>query len=251
MLQCRACSSTSINTLPTSIAPFVAERLLDGLTTAEMHECKICGLLWVSVTPTDEQLGRYYNNYWQDEYITHREKHEPGLKERHPYLLKPRGLVHDTETFINYQPTRVLDIGGGSGIETPFRCAASVDIIDVAHRSPAPGIRYVTQPGGEYDLVVLAHILEHVPNPQTILSYARDASMKCVYIEVPDEASTYGSKPRLQNVATARIAWHEHLNYYDATSIIALITECSMRTIKLERFEWSGGPILRVLAEKP
>ena len=194
-MNCRSCRTSISSTYEAKIAPFVADRMLDGQQTAMAAECSACGLLFIDVVPTEAQLARYYANYWQEEYIAHRDVHEPGVRERHAHLLSDRGTVNLVESFIapvTGLPSRVLDLGGGNGAETPFRTQADVHILDVGNATLRPGCSRVDKPQGLYDLVVLAHVLEHVPNPRDLLERAYGACSGYVYLEVPREAGQYG-----------------------------------------------------------
>jgi SAM-dependent methyltransferase len=250
MVKCRGCCSLNINSSKTDIAPFIVERMLGKKNNPNSIECLSCGLLWVDIEPTEKQLSRYYENYWQEEYIGHREKHEPGLRERHAHLLQPRGMRKNVEDFINGPiPNTVLDIGGGDGTETPYVGRSTVHILDVAPRRSIENIEHVDSIKQKYNLVVLAHTLEHVPDPRNILNFALSACKDdgYIYIEVPDEASLYGTRPRLDNLNKKRKQWHEHLNYYDPCSLTVLVSSCGIDIIKLEQFSWTGGPIIRML----
>jgi hypothetical protein len=248
-VNCRGCSSPSTAQLKTKIAPFVSERMLNGLRESNVIECLSCGLLWVDVEPTNEDLNRYYKNYWQEEYISHREKHEPNLRDRHAHLLQPRNMRESVEKFIGRPPKKVLDIGGGSGEETPYVGKATVHVFDVAPRVAVHGVKHVDCVEQTYDLVVMAHVLEHVPHPKQLLNFAVTTCDPSgyMYIEVPDEASTYGTRPRLAKVAEQRKEWHEHLTYYDPCSLTMLVRSCGVEVVKLEQFSWKGGPIIRMV----
>ena len=235
------------------IAPFVADRLLDGTNTALACECLHCGLLWLNINPSHEQLERYYQDYWEEPYIQHREQYEPGLRERHAHLLIPRGYNSNTESFIrpHLNGHRILDYGGGTGIEAPFRNEFPIDVFDLATKPAAEGCTAITTPQPIYDLVVIAHVLEHATHPRDLLHHA---AAQCnptghIYIEVPNEALLYGNRPRLSTVTQVRHFWHEHLQYFDATSLTALITNTDLMLIDLQEDTWAGGGLIRVIAK--
>jgi SAM-dependent methyltransferase len=249
---CRACDSPNVVAVPGIMAPFVAERMLDGNNRTDACECQACGLLWASVQPTDEQLARYYADYWRGDYITQREQHEPGLQERHPYLLAPREGRAVVEAFLGWPaPGSVLDIGGGDGNETPYVGEALVHVLDVAPRQAIANVTHVSEITRAYDLVVLAHVLEHVPDPRGLLNLAVKSCVPNgrIYIELPDEAAAYGKRPRLAEVMRVRGAWHEHINYFDPCSLTVLATVCGITVQRLEQSEWAGGPLFRMVGQ--
>lgn len=249
---CRACNSNNIVGNEMSISPFVADRMFDGKNFSKVYECLDCNLLWLNVEPTDKQLSKYYDDYWGQTYIAHRESYEPGLRERHSHLLKPRGLSKLVEDLVleYLNPKNILDIGGGTGIETAFRLQKPIDIFEVAEMPVSDGCVRVDKISKKYDLVILSHVLEHVPSPQSLLSFAISACSdnSLVYIEIPDEANNYGSPPRLNNVLEKRKYWHEHLQFYDDRSINALIESCGGQIVKIKHIDWAGGSIIQVLA---
>jgi SAM-dependent methyltransferase len=249
-MNCRTCGSKNVQTERGKMAPFVAKRMLDGNNQTDVCECQACGLLWATVQPTDEQLARYYADYWGGDYITQREQHEPGLRQRHPYLLAPRKGRAVVEAFLGWPaPASVLDVGGGDGNETPYVGKALVHVLDVAPRQATEGVTHVREITDTYDLVVLAHVLEHVPDPRGLLNLAVKSCVPNgrIYIELPDEATDYGTRPRLPEVMRLRGAWHEHINYFDTCSLTVLATLCGITVQRLEQSEWAGGPLLRMV----
>jgi 2-polyprenyl-3-methyl-5-hydroxy-6-metoxy-1,4-benzoquinol methylase len=113
---------------------------------------------------------------------------------------------------------RILDFGGDTGINTPFRLAvADIDIDDISTAQTLAGVRKVlpayalTQ---NYDLVVCSMVLERVVNPddtlREICKYLEPESLH--YIEVPYEEIMRDSNDPLQAIQSKR-HWHEHINF--------------------------------------
>lgn len=251
---CRSCNSTLNNFAIGKIAPFVSNRMLHGKEKELVFECMSCGLLWINVDPSDDDLARHYHGYWEEDYLKERQLHEPGFVNKW-CSLENRNKDKYIEQFLfpfTGFPESILDFGGGSGDETPFVGLSSIDIFDVSMIDLAPGCSRIKEINKKYDLVVLCHILEHVPNPQKLL---KDSLNACndngfVYIEVPDEASLYGTRPRLNTVMKERGAWHEHINYFDPTSLSMLILNSDGKIIKLHNHTWNGGNFIKVLVGK-
>lgn len=253
-MQCRGCGFDDLRSSMGKIAPFVSERMLDGQTEAMVYECMTCWLLWIDVNPTDEQMARHYYGYFDEEYISQREKHEPGFRQK---WLSSGNRNEDKyiEQFLmpfTGIPKTVLDFGGGTGEETPFRGQSDIDILDVAMTELLPGCNRIEKVEKKYDLVVLCHILEHVPNPIKLLNDALDACNKggFVYIEVPNESVQYDPRPRLDNVMRDRGAWHEHINYFDSTSLCNLVHSCHAQTYNLERRTWDNGQFIQSIVRR-
>ncbi len=253
---CKICKSDKVSEMPTKIAPFVSFRMMNGKVHAYMYECNLCNMLWIDINPSLDDLSRYYSNYWSDEYIEERKRFEPQLLEKHRHLLQPRNMTDRTELFINKfidSPNQVLDIGGGSGIEAPFRLKSKVDVFEVYDVEMAPGCNRVNNPDKIYDLITMSHVLEHVPDPVSLIldaySYCNDNGY--IYIEIPDEAKLYGEPPRINNVAAMREFWHEHIQFYDTTSITKLIEVTNGKVLGIEQEDWVGGSLIRVIAKSP
>ena len=97
--------------------------------------------------------------------------------------------------------------------------------------------------------MVLAHVLEHVPDPIELLENAMKAANSYIYVEVPAEAVGYGDRPRLRRVSQMRRAWHEHIQYFDENSTRALLETSGLTCLDVSTVENSvGGPVIRSLA---
>lgn len=257
LIVCRACGGTNTVQAPSRMAPFVAHRMLDDSDLTESVECLDCGLLFAGVEPTLEQLGRYYTDYWLEGYISEREGFEPGLRIRHEKLLSPRNSAPQVEEFIRSiwarEPESVLDLGGGGGAETPYRGRSLVHVYDVGNAPMAEGAERVARPTARYELVVLAHVLEHVPDPRVLLEAAYDHVLGSglIYLEVPREAVLYGSRPRLRELTHLRQAWHEHINFFDESSLEALVTSTGGLPVGVEIDEMIGGGQLVRMGVRP
>ena len=252
MVRCRGCLSKHVKFSMGKIAPFVSERMMHGKQTELVYECMSCGLLWMNLEPTDEDMARHYNNYFDTEYIEHRVLHEPDFLNKWCFGKGRNDDKYIQEFLLPYTgiPESILDFGGGNGSETPFVGKAHVDILDVAMTPLIDGCSRVEKIDRRYELVILCHILEHVPNPIRLLEKALAASNKYVYIEVPDEASLYGERPRLATVMENRGYWHEHMQYFDATSLSFLIDTAGGTVVNLAYHTWEGGKFMKVLVER-
>lgn len=234
------------------IAPFVSNRMLHGQQEEKVFECMSCGLLWINVDPSYDDMSNHYHNYWSDEYISERETYEPGFKEKKSANFSIRNADKYIDNFIKEYigiPETVLDLGGGSGIEAPFIGLSDIDVFDISNVDVISECNKVTSIHKYYDLVVLSHILEHIPSPQDMIneafSYCNNDGY--VYIEIPDEASQYGKRPRLNSVSRIRGFWHEHIQYFDTTSITALVNTCNGQVVSLQQKMLLSGDIIQVL----
>lgn len=77
----------------------------------------------------------------------------------------------------------VLDVGGDRGQFIPL--GSKRIVLDVSDRQLAPGVQRVSQVDdlNHWDLVISAHLLEHVTNPVSVVKTYANADY--VYLEVP------------------------------------------------------------------
>jgi 2-polyprenyl-3-methyl-5-hydroxy-6-metoxy-1,4-benzoquinol methylase len=109
-------------------------------------------------------------------------------------------------------PNRILDIGGGSGANTPFRMSADVKILEIDDEI---GTRE-TGNQEKYDLVTLLNVLEHVRNPLEILEKAKrycNREYGYILVEVPLEKIMIDLTDVEAAVHKKKI-WTEHINFF-------------------------------------
>lgn len=218
---CPACLCYSFDVLPDgALAPFVSYRTGLDASLGQSCECRQCGLMFSRVRFDDDECRALYADYRGPSYNRDRDIFEPGYSRQHAHLNERRDYMADVEWFVAEVfgvPLTVLDIGANDGGNTPFGESARVTAIDVGM-----GI-----PDGRFDLVALAHVLEHVSEPSDLLEVAR--SRGPVYVEVPLEPRTH--------------IWHEHVQRFDHRSIKALLR----RVDAYQEMQTSLGPVAMAL----
>jgi SAM-dependent methyltransferase len=132
-------------------------------------------------------------------------------------------------------PGRLVEIGCGAGsllAELRERAAApeldgfdlSAPAVEIARSHGTPGVRVevfdgVRVPAGDdaYDLAVLSHVLEHVPDPPALLAEAARLAA-WVLVEVPLERNRSAARPA-KRAEAARIG---HIQFFDRAAVRAL-----------------------------
>jgi SAM-dependent methyltransferase len=133
------------------------------------------------------------------------------------------------------RPRALVEIGCGAGsllAELAARRVApelagfdlSAAAIDIARGHDLPGVRFAVFDGARvpvaeraYDVAVLSHVLEHVPEPAALLAEAaRVASW--VLVEVPLERNRSAARPA-KRAEAARIG---HIQFFDRAAVRAL-----------------------------
>lgn len=201
-LECPACASRSITLSAGSLAGFIAHRI--GPHPVHTCDCRDCGLHYSSLRITDEQAKRIYHDYRGPQYTADRERYEPGYAARYGHLNEPRSYMGHVEAFITSHLTpgelRILDYGGNDGQNTPLAAQGAVHVHEVGD----------PHPDGPFDLIVLAHVLEHVPWPRqtigTLIPLLAPGGV--IYAEVPLEPPV--------------TTWHEHINQFTPKALAAV-----------------------------
>jgi len=255
--RCIFCDHEAPDYSPAIIMPFVAHRALGyapvaitpewglrdvplGLcqTRCNTAHCPRCGGLFMDLRFGEPEMAALYHDYRGPAYTALRESYEPGYRQRNEELGR---LAHNVaiENFLaNKLPEspQILDWGGDDGRNTPFRQSASCcHIVDISGKATLPGTLAITPAEAlvnDYDLVVLSHVLEHLPAPLLLLEeiaplIRRGAKL---YIEVPYEKlmQELARNEAATQPWTSKRHWHEHINFYSKAALSALVTRTGL-----------------------
>jgi SAM-dependent methyltransferase len=182
------------------------------------------GYLRVDPMPSDAELDAYYANAYRSPCVPH----------------DPDGRVEIVTPLVP-GPGRVLDIGCGAGEFLASFTARGWESVGVepaaeyAARARARGIQVVEQiltPAvattlGTFDVVLLAHVLEHVPRPLEMVRMVRGLLRPggVFYCEVPNDFNPLQLAAR--EVNRLRPWWvvlPDHLNYFSLSSLASLLS---------------------------
>lgn len=145
-----------------------------------VSRCQSCGLISQNPRPPFSQILHYYT-----------EEYEPysavGSKimqaARYLLLVRPR-LRKYQALFKNLTgPINVLDVGCGSGdllnelsFDQKFDCVGIEPVENAADIAREKGIKVITGlvenhdfQGEQFDLIIMNHVLEHLPNPEEVI----------------------------------------------------------------------------------
>lgn len=258
--RCVCCGSTGLRASPAIMMPFISHRVFGwtpvhidaswglksipkGLAYALCNSllCEECELLFMDLRFTDEEMGRLYDNYRGFEYTRLREYYEPGYSERNAELSKPVVYLPQTEAYLRdfvAHPRCVLDWGGDTGINTPFKDVAEcVEIYDISDKLAHDGERTSNKTRLKtiaYDLLTCCNVLEHVSHPAKVLEEIKDFMDEAttLFIEVPLESL------RLQTdgmpaLLTAKRHWHEHINFFSEKSLRLLMHNTGFKLLSI------------------
>lgn len=166
-------------------------------------ECASCGLVYANPMPSQSDLAIYYKSYWKGEVAT------VSASTRFYYLAQSISRLYYIGQFHKFAPNqKILDIGAGPGL---FLDALKHQKILVNYSAVEPDIiqrgalsrkNMVGEVYGDvseiptttkFDLIVLSHVLEHVPAPHTFIAQLFNllGSTGHLFIEVPNRDHLY------------------------------------------------------------
>jgi hypothetical protein len=195
--------------------------------------CMKCSLLFLDIRFSTLEMARLYDNYRDERYTQLRDHYEPGYRARSVGLTRGGNYRKQVEAFLTpHLPNilKVLDWGGDTGENTPFKDNPdnTVHIYDISGiKTVGKAIQISKQVAYQekYDLIVCSNVLEHVPYPRQLLIEIKAVmtTSTLLYIEVPLESliKEFSNDPQLIN---KKRHWHEHINFFTADSLKALVT---------------------------
>lgn len=229
-------ASWGLQTIPHGIAYPLCSSLL----------CRQCGLLFLDIRFSDSEMGRLYQNYRDEAYTALRDHYEPGYRARNGRLLHGIGYMKEVEVFLSpYLPDtlRVLDWGGDTGVNTPFKSGAgnTIHIYDISGQETVGKLHKVSLQTAKqyaYDLVVCSNVLEHVPYPRQLIAQILGlmSPTTVLYIEVPLESLVKAHSDTTQLLQHKR-HWHEHINFFSKASIEALISVMGLKLLNYRQLD--------------
>lgn len=266
--RCVCCHSDGLEKSPAILMPFIAKRTF-GWEPVEITadwelrdirsgmayplcnsvRCADCGLVFLDIRFNDAEMSSLYSGYRGKEYTALRERFEPGYASRAVIIAQGATHIPKVEVFLSAYVTaqpRLLDWGGDTGFNTPFKSQCGVfHVYDISNQPVVDGASRVDKSTVErtgYDLIVLSHVLEHLPYPGDAVSEIASIMNPetVLYIEVP-----YEDLMRLNQGArdthTKKKYWHEHINFFTYDSLLALLENCGLRALGMQSIEAEGG----------
>ena len=198
--------------------------------------CEDCGMLFLDMRFDDEEMSALYDGYRGPDYTMLRTKFEPGYAARNDLYLAGSTYLDGVETLLaKYVPATpaVLDWGGDTGLNTPFRATARTHhVYEISGCEVVDGARSVTREAvgdTRYDLIVSMQVLEHVASPEQLLRDIASAMSRdtVLYVETPLE-DHIRTIPCAQDRLRRKRHWHEHINFFTPAAFDALFTRAGL-----------------------
>lgn len=212
-------------------------------------ECTVCGAIFLDYRFSEKELMRLYKDYRGSEYNALRTEFEPAYAGTVPHYHGRSAYLEAVESTLSpYLPSqpRVLDWGGDSGSNSPFRfLAGSLHVYDISGIEVCAEATKVSREeclANVYDLIVCSQVLEHVSYPvrvlQEITQLLRPETI--LYLEVPLEEVFRTTGDCTARGSTKR-HWHEHINFFSPASLEALARTCGLHILAYESMQVSLG----------
>lgn len=256
---CVCCSGKDLKSSPAILMPFIAHRIFKwapvviddswGLKTIQNGHaysvcnsmyCTNCEHLFLDIRFNDDELSKLYEGYRDKEYALLRDFYEPGYMLRNDGLNAGINYVPEIEEFLEpfiNHPLTILDWGGDTGINTPFKNKnVQLEIYDINDIAPLINAKKISKAEAltkKYRLIVCSNVLEHVPYPADLMSEIIQCMDKdsILYIEIPLEDIILTQNIDLH---LHKKHWHEHINFFTKKSITALVENSGLRVIALK-----------------
>ena len=187
---CPVCNSIDLLKSSAVVMPFITYRIfgwepkditaecgLNSINCGTAHQvcascfCLNCSLLFSDLRFDHEEMTRLYKGYRGAKYLSQRKRFEPDYEHINSYLKQEVHYLDRVEALITAhraQFRRVLDWGGGDGLNTPLKAsAAELFILDISGQingRNTNGLNVISSLEGKteyFDLVVAMHVFEH------------------------------------------------------------------------------------------
>jgi SAM-dependent methyltransferase len=264
--ECVCCGNKTLKSSPAILMPFISHRIFGwaptviddswGLLTINTGVaysicsslfCADCRFLFLDMRFSEEELEKLYDDYRGEKYNALREFYEPGYTERNESLNAGIEYLREIEKFLEPYltfPLTILDWGGDTGKNTPFREKnSSLDIYDISKKNVTFGANQISKEEAfekKYDLVVCSNVLEHVSFPSDLLSEIVRAmdSGSILYIETPLEDLVLNGGDDLH---LKKKHWHEHINFFSEQSLRSLVQNVGLEVLSLDSLQIMSG----------
>jgi hypothetical protein len=242
-------------------------RLFQQQVFVEMQICSRCEFIQTALPFHDDDIMRLYEDYRSETYNAERIHYEPSYASltsqvaRGAQEIKVRRAGSkrflDAALSPNELPT-ILDYGGSDGRFIPD-LPGSKFVFDISAVSPVPGVARIEKETdlAKYSIVLLAHVIEHVPHPLTLVrsvcKYIEPGGY--LYIEVPQELTDEFLHELKDGACPTDLTIHEHINYYSTSAVRRLLESAELELVAIENEEvdvgWARCPFVRALGRLP
>lgn len=208
--------------------------------------CNSCGLIYYNLRPTDEALREYYSAEADGTYTLNLHKWQHEVNSQMTQLwIEDFNVLEEWSSSLPSMPPRFLDVGCATGfqllsakrkgwepvgIEPSELIAAWVkeqyglDVVQGTFEEAA----VATLPKESFDLILMSHILEHMPHPSRAVhaafSLLKRGGLIAIYVPNGD-----GIQARNDFKKWEWKGFPDHLYFFTHPVLARLLTECGFR----------------------
>jgi SAM-dependent methyltransferase len=215
----------------------------------DIIDCCQCGFIHIIPIPTEKELEKIYrHNYYTQEKPLYLERHRADLDWWNMVYAERFEIM---EQYLDASRRRLLDVGSGPGffLLNGQKRGWQVKGIEPSKKAVehSRGLGVEVENGffskqsasslGKFDAINLSEVLEHIPNPEALLSlvYGQLDNNGMVCISVPNDFNPFQNA--LYNYLDFKPWWiapPHHINYFTFESIQKLIERCGFEVVHKE-----------------
>lgn len=205
---------------------------------ATVIDCQSCGYAHLYPLPTSEDLEAFYQNTYFEEIKTDFVKEQ--LEEKIFWDINFEDKRETLEQLLSPGSRRILDIGCGNGLFLKYYQRHGWEVMGIepsmamAKYAEEIGIPVINNaienidPNSleKFDVVNLSFVLEHVSDPEEVLSWVHDVLNPggIVLIEVPNEFNEFQlAINKFYNKEMWWISAPDHINYFNVDTLASLL----------------------------
>lgn len=208
----------------------------------QTYLCKNCATMWTNPRMTSGSLGKFYSEDYRPIYVGQIQAPDTFFYDQ---VAHGRVILRFVEIHMPAPPLTIFDVGcGAGGVLLPFAHAGWHGFgCDLGHeylqRGRSAGL--VLEQGeaevlaqyGSADLVILSHVLEHLPDPlsslQRLSSLLKDRGF--IYVELPGIFNIHRAYKD-----TMLFLQNAHLYHFTLTTLTSLMARAGFRLIQGDEF---------------
>lgn len=286
---CIICHGENTETLNASFADFITDRVFDNHEHAvNLIHCNDCEFAYYDYRFNDEECGKLYAGYRNEEYQKQREKHECWYTKEINDLIgkndaevknRNKNLIELLKKHTDISQIKsILDFGGDKGQFIPdVFTDAKKYVYEISGVETITGVQSIDTfedcAKNDYNLIICAHVLEHVADPTSVIKQIKSLMKKgqYLYVELPFDSPLHKKKTsNLGFLFNKYFSWmnilkhflkskrkkksyqaHEHINHFTPKSIEVLLKKEGFKIlhndVKTIDCEWVKSEIISTL----
>jgi len=205
--------------------------------------CKRCGLMFTNPMLTQNSADFFYKTNLYRNVL-----HPAGVIDtsKDDYMQESPGFDLINSLDIKYQT--VCDVGAGNGNNVRLYKSIGKEVCGYepsklySNLGKKRGLNIINgltdNVEGEYDLVIMRHVLEHLINPKKVIENLRKNVKKYLFIEVPASIDKF------------QCFQYSHAYYFSINTLCQIITKCGFKKTYIKHESRRVNDYIYVLFEK-